>query len=173
MSKGSFVLLQASVADTLHDSVIELSPRQLEALGHPVIVRLQRLDSQITVVNTKKGSTGPCPGMKLLVETAENAELEDDSCRLSSLTISNITGMQPGALATGVCVRLSLLERLAPHAFQMKVASDEKTMQQRQRAQLVVDMQTAMATLTYEKEWYQNQVMHPMINLFSPGMPKT
>ena len=164
MSNGSFVLLQASVNEDLGDSVIELSPRQLEALGNPVIVRLQKMTETAPVKGKSRKTVHP--GSKLLVETIENPLLDDDSCRLSATSISIITGATPIGSVGGAaaCLRLSLVQRLAPHAFEKKTESEEQRLQQWQRAQLVVDMQTAMAKLTYDKEWYQSHVLLVNIN---------
>jgi len=141
----SFVLLQVKVpgaasTPAVEDSVIELSPAQLVGLGRPQCVRLE----QITTAPGKKAT----PGMKILCEAREAADLSDDQCRLSPASLK-VLGVHAGG-----CVRL---QRLASFAVDDAARLAERAAEQQRREELVAGLQEALAKLAHERDWYMAQ----------------
>jgi len=142
----SVVLLQAAVGSSVPDSVIEISPRQNESLGHPPVVRIER---RVGVKPSKVGVS------KLLVEVVENSDLTDDECRLSTATLKVV------GVPAKDCVRLTHLECLTK-----QVATTEGSAQQpkerkghsgQNRDEAIEAMQAELNKLEHERDWYMQQ----------------
>jgi hypothetical protein len=138
----SVVLLQAGVSPSVADCAIELSPRQIESLGHPPVVRIERR------AGAKPSKAG---ALKLLAEVIENADLADDECRLSAATIKVV------GVPAGDCVRLTHLECLSQNNHEESAQLEEKLEELRMREDLVEAMQIALNKLAHERDWYMQQ----------------
>jgi hypothetical protein len=141
----SVVLLQAAVGNSVADSVIEISPRQNESLGHPPVVRIER---RAGVKPSKAGV------LKLLVEVVENADLTDDECRLSFATLKVV------GVPAKDCVRLTHLECLHNVATSERSAqqpAENRALSGQKRDETIEAMQAELIKLAHERDWYMQQ----------------